>query len=265
MERIKKALERAREERQSVRLLSELHLPSALPKPGERIWYTQTRVVAVPPEFFKNKRVIAGLGPGPVTDAYRILRTQVLQRMRQNNWRSLAVTSVGPKEGKTLTAVNLAISLSMEINQTILLVDFDLRQPDVHTYFNYVPDKGLSDYITEDVPLAEILFNPCIERLVILPGNVPVLNSSEMLSSPKTVQLVQELKSKYPSRLVIFDLPPLLSTDDALAVSPYVDAVLLVVEEGVTQKEDLVRAREMLQGVNVIGTVLNMGEAKSED
>jgi len=212
----------------------------------------------------EDKRVISGLGAGPVTDAYRILRTRVLQRMRQNDWRSLAVTSVSPNEGKTLTAVNLAISLAMEVNQTILLVDFDLRRPHIHTYFNYVPDKGLSDYITADVPLSEILFNPSIERLVVLPGNVPLLNSSEMLSSPKMVQLMDELKTQYPSRLVIFDLPPLLSTDDALAVSPYVDAILLVVEEGVTQRDDLARAREMLQEVNVIGTVLNKGPMTGE-
>ena len=109
------------------------------------------------------------------------------------------------------------------------------------------------------MPLSEILFNPSIERLVVLPGNVPLLNSSEMLSSPKMVQLMDELKTQYPSRLVIFDLPPLLSTDDALAVSPYVDAILVVVEEGATQMEDLARAQEMLQGVNVIGTVLNKG------
>jgi len=259
MERIKKALDRAREERQSARPSAESRPSSSVPESGERIRYTQTRVIAVPPEVFKDKRATAGLDAGPVTDAYRILRTRVLQRMRQNDWRSLAVTSVGPNEGKTLTAVNLAISLAMEVNQTILLVDFDLRRPDIHTYFNYVPDKGLSDYITGDVPLSEILFNPSIERLVVLPGNVPLLNSSEMLSSPKMVQLVDELKTQYPSRLVIFDLPPLLSTDDALAVSPYVDAILLVVEEGVTQTEDLERAREMLQEVNVIGTVLNKG------
>ncbi|MCU7862092.1 MAG: hypothetical protein KZQ86_20215 [Candidatus Thiodiazotropha sp. (ex Lucinoma kastoroae)] len=96
-----------------------------------------------------------------------------------------------------------------------------------------------------------------MERLVILPGNKPFANSSEMLSSPKMVQLVEELKNRYPNRIVIFDMPPLLSCDDMIAFSPYIDAVILVVEEGGTLKDELKRAFELLDRANIIGTVLN--------
>ena len=102
-----------------------------------------------------------------------------------------------------------------------------------------------------------MLFNPSIERLVVLPGRETMLNSSEALSAPTMVHLVEELKNRYPSRLVIFDLPPILSSDDALAFSPYIDAVLLVIEEGKTSSDELAQSLEILQPVNIIGTVLN--------
>ena len=109
------------------------------------------------------------------------------------------------------------------------------------------------------------MFNPGIDRMVVLPGREPIFNSSEMLSSPKMIALVDELKTRYPSRIVIFDLPPLLATDDALAFSPYVDAILLVAEEGKTSKEDLLQVKNILKDSNIIGTVLNNAELPSRD
>ena len=91
----------------------------------------------------------------------------------------------------------------------------------------------------------------------MLPGRGSMTNSSEMLSSPKMVQLVDELKNRYPGRIIIFDMPPLFYADDVLAFSPYVDASLLVLEEGKTKDEELVRAVDLLSSTNIIGTVLN--------
>lgn len=94
---------------------------------------------------------------------------------------------------------------------------------------------------------------------MILPGGAPLANSSELLSSPVMLRLVQEVKRRYPSRLVVFDMPSVLTSDDVLAFSPYLDAALLVVEEGKTLREDAARAAELLQAANhnLIGTVLN--------
>ena len=269
MERIKKALERARQERETGDKGPALTTSAVPPAPvdqrtdvrargDENIEYTQTRVVPVSHDVLRRSRVIAGLGAGPVTDAYGMLRTRVLHRLRQNAWQALAVTSPGQGEGKTLTAVNLAVSLAREVNHTVLLVDFDLRRPSIHRYFGYQPKKGLSDYLNGSATVGELLFNPSLDRLVVLPNTVPMSNSSEILSSPTLVRLVEDLKSRYPDRLVIFDLPPLLSTDDALAFSPYVDAVLMVVEEGRTRRSQLERSVETLAGnAALLGTVLN--------
>jgi capsular exopolysaccharide synthesis family protein len=176
----------------------------------------------------------------------------------------LAVTSPGANEGKTLTAINLAISIAMEVDYTVLLVDANLRHPWMMEQFGISEEKGLSDYLTDDIPIAELLVQlDLIEHLVLLPGGRPLINSAEMLNSPKMKQLVADMKSRYQSRIIIFDLPPVLSTTDALAFSPYVDAALLVVEEGVTQAHDLQHAVELLNTTNIVGTVLNKAEVKN--
>lgn len=110
-----------------------------------------------------------------------------------------------------------------------------------------------------------MLINPGVERFVILPGGRPLANSAEMLGSMKMQKLVAELKERYPSRIVIFDLPPVLSVADTLAFAPYVDAALLVVQEQRTRREDIGRAVEMLSSVALIGTVLNQSVTAAEE
>ena len=258
MERIKQALEKAREDRLRTGAPTVMGGSRAAATPVTQISYSLTRTQDVQKNFLREQRVITGQEKDVAVDAYGMLRTQILQRLNEKNWNALAITSPGNGEGKTLTAINLAISLAQEVTNTVLLVDANLRHPSVHTYFGLTPEKGLSDYLTSDVPLSSLLINPAgIERFVILPGGAPLGNSSEMLSSPKMKQLVEELKERYRSRIVLFDLPPLLSSADALAFSPYVDAALLVLEEGKTSEEEIQRAAELLQNTQLIGTVLN--------
>ncbi|MCC7258122.1 MAG: CpsD/CapB family tyrosine-protein kinase [Gammaproteobacteria bacterium] len=262
MERIRKALEQAgRDRAQNLgQGTTELRPASPAATPHDistGVRYTYTKVVEVPDRVLTENRLIAALPNHELRDAYRILRTRVLQTMRENHWSSVAVTGPATGCGKTLTAINLAISLAMEVTHTVLLVDLDLRKPSVHTYFDYQPEYGLSDYLLRDVPIQQILFTPTIERLVVLPGREVIENSSEMLRSPKMVALVNELKHRYPDRLVVFDLPPILAADDALSFAPYTDAMLLVAEAGGTSRDDLQRALEVLKAAPVIGTVLN--------
>ena len=262
MERIREALERARKEREGngggfgSSLGRPVHVTASQPPVGN-ITYTQTKTVQVSRAALREKRVLSGFEPGVFTDANKILATRVLQRLRENGWNSLAIVSPGENEGKTLTAINLAISLSLEVDHTVLLVDADLRHPGVQQYFGLRQGQGLSDYLKGNVSVEELLVNPGIEHFVLMPGGKPMLNSSEMLGSPKMVDLVQELKSRYPTRIVLFDLPPVLSAADAMAFSPYVDAALLVVEEGKTKRDDVMRAVEMLNSTHIMGTVLN--------
>lgn len=265
MERIRKALERAGQERALMggesRPASHASASAADLSTGVR--YTMTRVVEVPPATLLTNRLISALPQHKHRESYRMLRTRVLQAMRNNGWSSVAVTGPATGCGKTLTAINLAISLAAEVTNTVLLVDLDLRSPSVHKYFGYQPELGLSDYLRGEVKLHEILFSPGIERLVVLPGKDIVPNSSEQLRSPRMVSLVTELKNRYPDRLVVFDLPPILAADDALAFAPYVDSVLMVAETGNTRKEDLQKAYDLLKGTPLIGTVLNRSDTQS--
>lgn len=261
MERIRKALEQASRDR--AQSFGETPRP-ALTSPGPTqpdlstgVRYTYTKMVGVPERVLVENRLIAGVPGHEFKDAYRMLRTRVLQSMRENNWTSVAVTGPASGCGKTLTAINLAISLAMEVTHTVLLVDLDLRKPSIHEYFGYQPEYGLTDYLLHDVPIQQILFTPSIERLVVLPGREALQNSSEMLRSPKMVALVNEIKHRYPDRLVVFDLPPILAADDALSFAPYTDCMLLVAETGGTSRDDLQKALEVLKSAPVIGTVLN--------
>ena len=227
----------------------------ALPPP---IVYTRTRSLDIPLSVLRQQRVMAAYDKGPFVDAVKILRTQVLQRLRENNWNVLGVTSPGHAEGKTLTAVNLAASLAMETTQTVLLVDANLRNPSIHDVFGLQDCPGLADYLLDNQPVEDLLVHPGIGRFVVLPGGRAISNSTEILTSPKMVSLVEEFKHRYPSRIVIFDLPPLLHTADVLAFSPYIDALLLVVEEGKTTTEEVQRAISLVKNSRpVLGTVLN--------
>lgn len=260
MERIKQALERARAERNKQPSPPAANATvNVVPQPADReVSYSQTRHVEVPTDKLRSSRVVTGFDPCEFTDAYKMLRTQVLQRLNENDWNVLAVTSPGYGEGKTLTALNLAASIAMEVNYTVLLVDANLRHPSLHEHLGWSAGSGLSDYLVNDAPLAELLVHPKgINYLTVLPGGRALLNSAEMLNSPKMNRLVEEMKGRYASRIVIFDLPPVLTAADATAFTPYVDATLLVVEEGKTKRSEIEHAIGLLSGTNIIGTVLN--------
>lgn len=189
--------------------------------------------------------------------SYKILRTRVLQRMRSNNWNRLALTSSRPGEGKTLTAINLAISLARQENQNVILVDLDLIRPAVCEYLGIVPRKGLSDYLSGNAKLEDIWISPGIEQLLVLASSERIENSSEALRSEKMAELLEGVAQKHTSSIIVFDMPPILMSDDVLAFGPLVDAILFVVGAGKSSRDDLERSKELLADFELLGTVLN--------
>jgi len=269
MERIKQALELARQERikngGQVRGSAQKSSSSHQRVEDKDITYTKTRTVPMPVGELREKRIITEQ-QNSISDAYRILRTQVLQRLNDRSWNTLAITSPGGGAGKSLTAINLAISLAREVDNTVLLIDTNLRSPKLDKYFDFHTEYGLSDYLLDDKPLDEMLIHPeGLSRFVVLPAGRAIANSSEMLSSPKMQRLVDEVKHRYPSRVVIFDLPPILESSDALAFIPNADTTLVVIEEGKTLETELKQTFELLQGNEVIGTVLNKAYSQDKD
>lgn len=264
MDRIQKALDKAKAKATSANLTATTNVDSKnndpLTSPIDDIDYTHTRVANISKDRLEQNRVISGFYHNPQSAVFRMLRTQVLKKMRSNNWQTLAITSATAAEGKSLVAANLAVAMAMELNQTILLVDMDLRNPSLKNYFSLDVAHGLKDYLEQDIELNTVLVNPGVPRLVVLPGVGRAENSAELLSSPKMAQLVSELKAKYDSRMIIFDVPPVLQTDDVLLASGYFDATLLVLEDGKNKEAEIQKAMQMLDEHHLLGTVLNKSE-----
>jgi len=196
--------------------------------------------------------------------AYKVLRTRVLQRMGAENWRSVAVTGTAAGEGKTLTAVNLAIALAQDMNTSTFLVDLDLQRPRVASCLGMKADKGLSDYLVGNANIEDVIYDPGIDRLAVIPNTQILQQSSELLSSPRMVNLLQTLLAEVPKRIIVLDLPPLLVSDDVLAVAPHVDSVLMVVAQGQTARSTLENAKETLASMNLLGVVLNRSPERDE-
>jgi len=223
----------------------------------QKIRYTHTRVVTLNPERLRRERIIAAANDDKRVDGYRQLRTQILRTFRENKWRTLAITSPNSQAGKTLTALNLAISLSLEVNHTVMLVELDLRNPSILNKLGIESEYDLIDVVEGKAELSQALINPGFERLVILPNNGTQKRRSELLSSPAMTKLLNDIIGRYESRLIIFDLPAVLDDDDALVFAPLADATLLVVEDCVSKRADIERTKQLLKGVRLIGTVLN--------
>ncbi|MDD2325610.1 MAG: CpsD/CapB family tyrosine-protein kinase [Alphaproteobacteria bacterium] len=254
MDKLEKALLKARQDRQghesrhvAVQAEYAQDVTDSLPGPSVRI----------SDAFCEQNRIIAALAKNPHADLFRILRTQVLQTMRKNEFKTLAVTSPNYDEGKTTIAINLAMSIALDLNQTVLLVDLDLRHPSVHSYLGLQPRAGIADYLSGKASIADCMERLPLNRMTILPSGASVEHSSEVLGSPQMANLACELRERYPDRLVIYDMPPLLVQDDPLTFLPHIDGVLLVAREGKTPVADVSRSLEILSATTVIGTVLN--------
>ena len=257
MEYLQQGLERFKEEYGAEGAPPRRHTGAPRPVPPP-IVYTSTKTIELTDHTLRAQRLITGFEGGAFVDAFKMLRTQVVQQCRQKGWNVLGVTSPTPHEGKTLTAVNLSLALAMDLAYTVLLVDADMHRPGVHQAFGMDSCPGLTEHLFDNVPLEQLLIHPGIGRFVFLPGGRVIANSAEALASPKMAVLVEELKHRYPARLLVFDLPPLLSRADVLGFVPHIDALLLVVEEGRTASTDVRRAMGLLKGsVPVLGGILN--------
>jgi protein-tyrosine kinase len=271
MDRIRKALDLARLERSApsnaapsnAAHLEDTLAPTAREPQGRTarptsIVYSQSRVFTAPADVLDRHRVVNTQAGDPAAHAFRMLRTQVLQRMDANGWRSLAMFSPGANDGKTTTAVNLAISLAHDKLHTVLLVDFDFRRPTLAATLGLTPQFGSDDVLSGQAAIEDCLYHPeGFDRMLVLPARGPLANSSEVLAGPRSRELVAELRARYPERIVLYDLPPVLGADDALAFAPLVECGLVVISEGSTRRDDVVRTIELLHKTPLVGTVLN--------
>lgn len=220
------------------------------------IRYTCTRVVPLELDRLRDDALLHDRAGDPGAEAFRMLRTQVLFWLAERQGSSLAITSPGAGEGKTVTALNLAIQIANEVDYTVLLVDANLRSPAVHRLFGLDTERGLASHLLEGDRLQDLLVNPGLGRLVVLGAGRPQSNSAELLGSRAMARLVGELKARYPRRIVLFDLPPVLDSADVLAFSRHVDGILMVVSEGRSARAELVRAEGLLPPEKLVGVAM---------
>ncbi|MDZ4141411.1 MAG: CpsD/CapB family tyrosine-protein kinase [Methylotenera sp.] len=228
----------------------------------ESIVYNSKNVVELDSAHLEDNRIVAQNKLDPTSWIFDSLRTQVLQKMEENGWRTMAIISPTPAAGKSLIAINLAISIAQQPQKTAMLVDFDLRKPRVAEYLGIQHEKSINDFIAGEADLSEIIVNPGIPRLTVIPTNNPVLKSSETLSSTVFQRLIIELKERYDSRIVIFDLPPILNADDAMVLLPQVDCVLLVLGNGLHTEPEIAETMRLLAKSNILGVVVNKVEVE---
>ncbi len=194
------------------------------------------------------------------SESFRILRSRILYPGEgQKRPQTIMVTSNAPEEGKSFVSANLAITMARGLDQYSLLVDCDLRRPSVASLFGLssVCRNGLTDYLRDGVDLAELIFKTTVDKLSIIPsGDCPV-NPAELLASARMSDLVDELSGRYSDRFVIFDSPPYLLASESNVLAKEVDAVVLVVGYG---KSDRAKVKTMIEQIGqekIIGIVFN--------
>lgn len=199
----------------------------------------------------------------PISEAYRTLRTNILFSSIDSNPKTMLITSSSPREGKTTTAVNLAVSIAQEGKKTILL-DCDLRKPQVHKLFQISNEDGLSNILIDEINVDMGIKKTVVPNLFLLPsGKIPP-NPSELLSSQKMQQFMESLRQSFDS--IVIDSPPLIVVTDAQIISKYSDVCILVVASGESDKNSVMKAKELLCNVNanLIGIVLNKIDISSD-
>ena len=193
-----------------------------------------------------------------VVEEFNKLRSTVIALTKGDEFlNTIMVTSTASEEGKSMTALNLAISLAKEQDHTVLLVDTDLRRPSVHKYLDINPEVGLVHCLRDNLPIEKALIKTGVGKLVVLPAGEAVRDPLDMLSSNRMKEIVHELKDRYPERYVIFDTPPSHPFADAGVLAGFLDATLFVVREGKANKQDVVKALEEFKEHNLLGVVYN--------
>jgi Mrp family chromosome partitioning ATPase len=211
-------------------------------------------------ENFARNRIIAN-EQDPVLNAYRVLRTRVLQKMDAEGWKTIAVVSPGSGAGKTVTAINLAIAISSKAGSRATLVDLDFYRPSVARYLGLNEFPSSLDFFEGDCSLRDVTVRPNLSDVVLVANERVTRRGAEHLTSPKADQLIDSAVNEFGSRVVIFDMSPLLGCDDTIAFLPKVDCALLVAASGDTRIDDLKEARRVLGKTNILGTVLNKAPA----
>jgi protein-tyrosine kinase len=206
----------------------------------------------------QSQRIVAYDGRDIRSRSFDMLRTEILQSMDLKGFKTLAITSPTPNCGKTLTAINLALSMARQHERQVLLADLDLRKPQVANCLGLKCNEGVVSVVEGRTELDNAIVQARVgeSRLEVLP-TLPALNSSDLVSSGAMRMLLQDITGHVQSRIVILDLPPLLTGHDVISILPQVDCVLLVAAVGTSKVSEINECNKYLRGTDVVRFVLN--------
>jgi protein-tyrosine kinase len=212
-----------------------------------------------------DNKLVAFFAPTSMAaEQFRRLRTFIIRPWKENSPRTFLITSAMAGEGKSLVSINLAITIATELHSHALIVDCDLRNPTLSRWFGFREAKGLSDYLTGEASLPDLLVKTSLDKLSILPGGAFQDNPAELIGSNKMKSLVADLKERYADRYIILDSSPLLATTEPSVLNEMVDGILFVIKSGATPRESIQQALKSVDKKKIIGVVLNDMEFKTE-
>lgn len=269
-DRITDAIKKAAKEKEKDFKKDATDIVTSIPKAPEKPPVPEVTKPA--PTVGVDPRIVAYHDPqSAVTEQYRTLWTHILSLDTSANLKTMLITSSHPQEGKTVTALNLAVVMAEDSKKEILLLDCNLRSPVIHNFLSLQnvgsvsqdvgaqstePVKGLADILQNNLPLDTVLFKTNIPNIIVLSGGRVTPNPTELLGSQKMRHLLTELKERFG--YVVLDTPPVIPYADSRVLGPLVDGVILVVQTEKTRREVVLEAESVLTGVGtkILGYVL---------
>lgn len=271
MDKIQSALAKARAEREALKSASpEVEQAPAVARETAELASVTSRITPPPaldawsamdsltvePKLIEQNRIVA-LQDGAPGAEFDMMRTRVLQQMRANNWRRLAITSPTPACGKTTVALNLALSLSRQPDVRTILLEMDLRRPSLARVLGTTSGHKFARVLDGSEPFADHALRYG-DNLILATNRSPSQRPAELLQGSKATEALNEIEATYAPDVIIFDMPPMLVSDDTIAFMNKVDCVLLVAAAETTKvKEVDICERELSQHTNMMGVVLN--------
>jgi protein-tyrosine kinase len=263
VEEIREAIDRVRAGSPERQLGTQARLkPEATPIPVTAVHTRENRFDAafeLDAAHLQSKRIIAHNFMDPRSIGFDMLRTQVLQTMDSKDWRFIGITSPTPACGKTVTAVNLALSMARLPERSVLLMDLDFRKPQVANVLGLSPRYGVISVLEGRSPLKDSIVHTRVGDcpLMVLPVESRVKRPSDRMSSNAMNEMLTQIGADYRSHIIIADLPPVLSSDDVLAVLPRLDCALLVTAVGTTTVAEIKESANHLHSTELVRVVLN--------
>lgn len=210
------------------------------------------------PNVLEASHIVAFNSRDVKSRPFSLLRTQLLKKMEENGWKLIGITSPTPGAGKSFLAANLAASLSRLPNRSTYLFDFDLRRSTLANSFGMTGEQGLAEYLSGECPdLSSFGRQIGDSRLSVYPSYGQHFDSFELLSGDRCANLVEAMRSVREDGIVLCDLPPTFANDDAMVIGRALDAYILVIEQGVTNRNQVRDCVRLMEPTPCLGSVLN--------